>query len=201
MLVSLLGAALLAGACVPAARVFVSHDAARARELAWALAAFAPGLAGFGLAANVSRVLFACRKTRIAAAAITGGWLLMIAADLAIVPLVPAAWVVPALALGNTAGLTVAGIALLAAVRRTRGGSALRGLTRAGVAGLAGALAGAAAGIGVSAALPVSGFVPNAVVVAFTCVAAALAFGGVVCWLDGGELRSLLARARAGLAR
>ena len=201
LLVSLLGAALLAGACVPAARVFVSHDAARARELAWALAAFAPGLAGFGLAANVSRVLFAGRKTRIAAAAVTGGWLLVISADLAIVPLVPAAWVVPALALGNTAGLTVAGIALLAGVRRTRGGAALRGLTRAGVAGLAGALAGAAAGTGVSAALPVSGFAPNAVVVVFACVAAALAFGLVVYGLDGGELRSLLARARAGLAR
>src|SRR5580704_6939496 len=97
MLVSWLGAALLAGACVPAARVFVSHDAARARELAWALAAFAPGLAGFGLAANLSRVLFACRRTRIAAVAITGGWLLVIAADLAIVPLVSARWVVPAL--------------------------------------------------------------------------------------------------------
>ena len=32
-----------------------------ARELAWALAAFAVGLAGFGLAANLSRVLFACQ--------------------------------------------------------------------------------------------------------------------------------------------
>jgi putative peptidoglycan lipid II flippase len=200
-LVSWLGVALLAGACVPAARVFVSHDPARARELAWALAAFAPGLAGFGLAANLSRILFACGRTRIAAAAITGGWLLVIAADLAIVPLVSHRWVVPALGLGNTAGLTVAGIALLGAVRRARGGAALRGLARACAAGLAGALAGAAAGAGVSAALRVTGFLPNAVVVLFACVASVLAFGLVVSALDGGELRSLVSRARARLAR
>jgi putative peptidoglycan lipid II flippase len=201
MLASWLGAALLAGACVPAARVFVSHDPARARELAWALAAFAPGLAGFGLAANLSRVLFACGRTRIAAAAITGGWLLVIAADLAIVPLVSARWVVPALALGNTAGLTVAAIVLLAALRRARGGAALHGFTRACTAGLLGALAGGAAGAGMSAALRVSGFLPNVVVVLFAGVCTVLAFGLVVFGLDGGELRSLVSRARAGLGR
>ncbi len=200
-IVSWLGVALLAGACVPAARVFVSHDPARARELAWALAAFAPGLAGFGLAANLSRILFASGRTRIAAAAITGGWLLVIAADLAIVPLVSRGWVVPALGLGNTAGLTVAGIALLSAVRRTRGGTALRGFTRACAAGVAGALVGAAAGAGVSAALRVTGFLPNAVVVLFASVSTVLAFGLVVAGLDGGELRSLVSRARARLAR
>ncbi|MGH3157434.1 MAG: murein biosynthesis integral membrane protein MurJ, partial [Streptosporangiaceae bacterium] len=92
MLVSWLGAALLIGACVPAARVFLSHntvtDRGPADQLAWALAAFAPGLAGFGLAANLSRVLFACRQTRAAAVVVAGGWLLVIAADLVIVPLV-----------------------------------------------------------------------------------------------------------------
>jgi putative peptidoglycan lipid II flippase len=201
MLVSWLGAALLAGACVPAARVFVSHDPASARELAWALAAFAAGLAGFGLAANLTRVLFACRRARIAAIAVTGGWLLVIAADLVIVPLVPAGWVVPALGLGNTAGLTVAGIALMAAVRRARGAVALRGVTRASAAGLAGALAGAAAGLGVAAALPASGFFPNIAVVLLACLGATLAFGLVALALDGGELRSLAARARARLSR
>ena len=130
VLVSWLGAGLLAGACVPVARVFVTHDPAGARELAWALAAFAVGLAGFGLAANLSRVLFACRRARIAAIAVTGGWLLVIAADLVIIPLVRASWVVPALGLGNTIGLTVAGIALVAAVRRARGAVALHGVTR-----------------------------------------------------------------------
>ncbi len=201
VLVSWLGAGLLAGACVPVARVFVTHDPAGARELAWALAAFAVGLAGFGLAANLSRVLFACRRARIAAIAVTGGWLLVIAADLVIVPLVRASWVVPALGLGNTIGLTVAGIALVAAVRRARGAVALHGVTRAGLAGLAGALAGAAAGLGVCAALPASGFFPNIAVVLLACVSTTLAFGLVAFALDGGELRALAARARAKLAR
>jgi putative peptidoglycan lipid II flippase len=201
VLASWLGAALLAGACVPAARVFISHDPARARELAWVLAAFAAGLAGFGLAANLSRVLLACRRARIAAIAVTGGWLLVIVADLVIVPLVPAGWVVPALGLGNTIGLTVAGIALVAAVRRARGAVALRGVTRAGAAGLAGALAGTAAGLGVCAALPASGFFPNVAVVLLAGVSTTLAFGLAALALDGGELRELAARVRARLAR
>jgi putative peptidoglycan lipid II flippase len=201
VLASWLGAALLAGACVPAARVFVTHDPAGARELAWALAAFAIGLAGFGLAANLSRVLFACRRARIAAIAVTGGWLLVIAADLVIVPLVPASWVVPALGLGNTIGLTVAGIALVAAVRRARGAVALHGVTRAGLAGAAGALAGAAAGLGVCAALPASGFFPNVAVVLLAGLSTTLVFGLVAFAFDGGELRALAARVRAKLAR
>ncbi|HEY2575387.1 MAG TPA: lipid II flippase MurJ [Streptosporangiaceae bacterium] len=204
-LASWLGAALLIGACVPAARVFLSHntvaDRGPATELAWALAAFAPGLAGFGLAANLSRVLFACRRTRIAAAAITGGWILVIAADLVIVPLVSRSWVVPALGLGNTIGLTVAGAALLAAVHRARGPAALRGVPRACGAGLVGALAGAAAGVGLSAALRVYGFLPNVAVVLLACVCATLAFALVTLALDGGEMRSLLTQARARLAR
>jgi putative peptidoglycan lipid II flippase len=201
VLASWLGAALLAGACVPAARVFVTHDPAGARELAWALAAFAAGLAGFGLAANLSRVLFACRRARIAAIAVAGGWLLVIAADLVIVPLVPANWVVPALGLGNTIGLTVAGIALVAAVRRARGAAALHRVTRAGLAGLASALAGVAAGLGVCAALPVSGFFPNVAVALLAGLSTTLVFGLVAFALDGGELRALATRVRAKLAR
>jgi peptidoglycan biosynthesis protein MviN/MurJ (putative lipid II flippase) len=204
-LVSWLGVALLIGACVPAARVFQSHDTAYdhrlARELAWALAAFAPGIAGFGLAANLSRVLFACRQTRIAAAAITGGWILVIAADLVIVPLVSSGWVVPALGLGNTVGLTAAGFALTGAVRRARGRTALRGVPRACAAGLAAALAGAAAGAGVSTALRVYGFLPNVAVVLLACLSTLLAFGLVVLTLDGAEMRSLAAQAKARLTR
>jgi putative peptidoglycan lipid II flippase len=200
-LMSWLGAALLAGACVPVARLFVSHDPASARELTWALAAFAPGLAAFGLAANLSRILFACGRTRIAAIALTGGWLLVIAVDLVIVPLVPGHWVVPALGLGNSSGLTAAGIALMAAVRRARGTAVLHGVTRAYAAGLTGALAGTAAGLGACAALPASGFFPNVAVMLLACLAAALAFGLVSYALDGGELRTVVAQARARLAR
>jgi putative peptidoglycan lipid II flippase len=200
MLVSWLGAALLAGAAVPAARLFVSGPG-QARQLAIALAVFAPGLIGYGLAANASRVLFACDRSRVAAIALVSGWLAVIVTDVVAVPAVGPRWVVPVLALGNTVGMTLAGLALLAAVRVVRGPAALRGSPRAAAAGLAGALAGAAAGALVSTALPATGFLPNAGVAALACLAATGAFGAVVVVLDGKDLRALAARARARLRR
>jgi putative peptidoglycan lipid II flippase len=197
MLVSWLGAALLAGAAVPASRLFAAHSASG--QLALTFAALAPGLVGFGLAANLSRVLFACGRSRVAAVAMVGGWLLVIAADVIAVALVPAHWVVPVLGLGNTIGLTVSGIALLGAVGRARGRAALRGAGRAAGAGLAGALAGGAAGVGVSAALPVSGFLRNAGVAVLACGCVVAVFGLATLLLDGGDLRAVASRARGRL--
>ena len=194
MLMSWLGAAVLAGACVPLARVFATHDAAQAGQLAVALALFAPGVVGYGLTANLSRVMFAAGRTWTTAVAVAGGWVLVIVADVAIVPFVPRSGVVPALGLGSTIGLTVAGIALTAIVGRSLGRAALRGVPRATLAGLAGGLAGAAAGAAVSAALPVHGFLPNAAVTLFASAAAALVFLGVTLLADGGDLRTAVGR-------
>ena len=193
MLVSWLGAALLAGAAWPAARLFVTHPQ-QVHQLALTFVAFAPGLVGFGLAAALSRVLFASGRSRVAAISLVGGWVVVTAVDVAAVPLVPTHWVVPMLGLGNTIGLTCTGIALIAAVRASRGTAALRGSTRAAGAGLAGALAGGAAGALVSARLQVSGFVPNAAVALLACACAAAVFGVVALVLDGGDLRALAAR-------
>jgi putative peptidoglycan lipid II flippase len=200
MLVSWLGAALLAGAAWPAARLFVTHPQ-QVRQLALTFLAFAPGLVGFGLSAALSRVLFASGRSRVAAAALVGGWIVVIAVDVAMVPLVDARWVVPVLGLGNTIGLTYTGIALLAAVRGTRGTAALRGSARAAGAGLAGAVAGGAAGALVSASLPVSGFIPNAMVTVLACLGAAAVFGAAALVLDGGDLRALAARGAGRWAR
>ena len=200
---SWLGAAGMAGTCIPLARVFQSHvgQAADARQLAIALAVFAPGLVGYGLMANLSRVLYAegsKRRIRAAALAVSGGWLLVIAADLLIVPFVPRAAVVPWLGAGTTFGLIGSGIALLVLVRRFRGPEALRGWTRAALAGLAGALAGAAAGLGVSVGVRVSGFLPNVAVTLLASAAVLVAFLGVVAVADGGDLRAALRSARRG---
>ena len=134
MVASWLGAAVLLGAREPIARVFESQPAATA-VLALALAAFAPALVGYGLSANLSRVLYAQRRNRAPALAIAGGWLLVIVADAAIVPIVAPDRVVPVLGLGTTFGLTVSGIALLVLVRRERGPAALHGVPRAFLAG------------------------------------------------------------------
>jgi putative peptidoglycan lipid II flippase len=193
MLVSWLGAALLAGAAWPAARLFVAHPQ-QVHQLALTFIAFAPGLVGFGLAAALSRVLFASGRNRLAAVSLVGGWVVVTAVDVAAVPLVASRWVVPVLGLGNTIGLTCAGVALLIAVRASRGTAALRGSARAAGAGLVGALAGGAAGVLLAARFHVSGFVPNAAVALLVCACAAAVFGGAALALDGGDLRALVAR-------
>jgi putative peptidoglycan lipid II flippase len=204
LLMSWLGAAVLAGIAVPAARVFVGRvhglsagaSGHQAGELALAFAAFAPGLVGYGLVACLFRVLLADGRNRIAATVVPAGWLLVIAVDVVAVPLVPRSAVVPVLALANTVGMTATGIALLIAVRRIRGRNALRGTPRAFTAGLAGALAGAAAGAAVSAYIHVSGPFLNGCLALLACACALAAFGAVAYGLDGGDLRSALARVR-----
>ena len=190
---SWLGVAGMAGTCVPLARVFQSHvsQAADARQLAIALAAFAPGLVGYGLMANLSRVLYADGRNRASALAVSGGWLLIIVADLLIVPFVPRSAVVPWLGAGTTLGLTGSGVALLFLVRRFRGPDALRGCARATLAGLAGAVAATAAGLGVSAAVRPVGFLPNVGVTLLASAAVLAAFLAVVAAADGGDLRAV----------
>jgi putative peptidoglycan lipid II flippase len=204
LVASWLGAAVLIGAREPLARVFESRPAAAASVLALALAAFAPGLVGYGLSANLSRVLYARRRNRAPALALAGGWLLVIAADAATVPFVPPARVVPVLGLGTTFGLTVSGAALLILVRRERGPAALRGVPRALLAGLAGCVAGAAAGAAVAAlvsasdpALPAGAFLPNVGLSVLVSVVVTAVFAAVVLSLDGGDARAVLARLRA----
>jgi len=199
MVASWLGVAGMAGTCIPMARVFQSHagQAADARQLAIALAAFAPGLVGYGLTANLSRVLYAEGRSRASALAVSGGWLLVIVADLLIVPFVPRSAVVPWLGAATTIGLTGSGVALLILVRRFRGPDALRGCARAALAGLAGALAGAAAGLGVATGLRVTGFLPNVAVTLLASAAVLVAFLAVVAMADGGDLRAALRRRAA----
>jgi putative peptidoglycan lipid II flippase len=197
LVASWLGTAGMAGVAIPLARVFESHagQTADARQLAIAFALFAPGLVGYGLIANLSRVLYASGRNRAAAYAVCGGWLAVIAADLVIVPLVPASWVVPALGGGTSIGLTAGGIALLALVGRQPHGepaAGLRGCGRASLAGLAGALAAAAAGLGVSAGLRVGGFWPDVAVTLLASGAVLAVFLGVLAVTDGGDLRALL---------
>jgi peptidoglycan biosynthesis protein MviN/MurJ (putative lipid II flippase) len=201
---SWLGAAVLIGARVPIARVFESRSAGAAAVLALALAAFAPGLVGYGLSANLSRVLYARRRNRVPALAIAGGWALVIVADATIVPFVPASRVVPVLGLGTTFGLTASGIALLVLVRRECGAAALRGVSRAFLAGLAGCLVSAAAGAALSwaasralPAQPAGAFLLNAGLSVLVTLVVGAVFGLVLVRLDGGDVRTAVSRLRS----
>jgi putative peptidoglycan lipid II flippase len=196
LVVSWLGAAVLVGARVPLARVFESHSAPAASMLALSLAAFAPGLIGYGLSANLSRVLYAQGRNRAPALAVSAGWLLVIVADLLIVPLVPRSRVVPALGLGSSIGLTVAGAALLVLAGRAGGKASLAGIPRAFLAGLTGCAVAAAVGSGVAAELSVSGFIANFGASILVSAVVTGVFVGVVLNVDGGDLRAALARLR-----
>jgi putative peptidoglycan lipid II flippase len=194
LVASWLGAAGMAGVSVPLARVFESHasQAAGAQSLALAFALFAPGLVGYGLIAHWSRVLYACGRNRAAALAVSGGWILVIVADLVIVPFVPPSWVVPALGAGTSIGLSCGGVALLLLIRRYRGGAAVRGCARACLAGLAGAAGGAGAGWLVSRAAHVHGYLSAVGVTLLGAGAVVVVFGVIVLALDGGDLRAVL---------
>jgi putative peptidoglycan lipid II flippase len=195
-LASWLGAGLLSAVAFPLARAFPYLHHSVASQLALALIAFAPGLVGYGLMACLSRVLLADGRNRAAALVMVTGWLVVIGVDVVAVPLVRAPAVVPVLGLANTVGMTAAGALLLAAVRRARGGAALAGVWRALGAGLAGAAAGAAVGLGVVALVPVSGRWLNAALALLAGVCATAAFGAVLALLDGGDLRSAVLRLR-----
>jgi hypothetical protein len=78
----------------------------------------------------------------------------------------------------------------------TRGAAALHGSARAIGAGLAGAVAGAAAGLVLTGAVSVAGHWLNAGLALAAGICAAVAFCAVVAVLDGGDLRSVLSRVR-----
>ena len=197
LVASWLGVAALVGARVPLARVFESHHAGAASALALALAAFAPGLIGYGVSANLSRVLYARGRNRAPALAISAGWLLVVAVDLLLVPSVPRSRVVPVLGLATSIGLTVAGLILVVLVARFRGAAALAGVPRAFLAGLIGAAAAAAAGSAVAAAAQVNGFFPNVGITILVSAVVTGVFAVVVLNMDGGDLRAALRRLRS----
>ena len=141
-------AALIAAAGPVAALVTAVGDGSGSRRaVEWGIAFFAPGLLGYGLFALLSRALYATGRTGQAARGILAGWAVTAAADVVLVVVLPAADRVPALAAGNTIGMSVLGVALLVMVARQAPGSG----TFAGTGRLAVALVPAtvlAAGVG-----------------------------------------------------
>ncbi|MEU2348568.1 lipid II flippase MurJ [Modestobacter sp. NPDC049651] len=146
---TVLAAAGLVAVSGPLARVFLAarSDPAQVEALQPAIAAFAPGLVGYGLVALLSRALYARGLWRAPTLCITAGWLLAVAADLVLAAVLPTADRATALAAGHSAGVTVAGLALLVVVVRVSGGGAVTGLARTGFAALAAGAGGAAAGL------------------------------------------------------
>ena len=191
VLVSWIGVALIAAVTVPAARVLVGpHDQVWQLELGFA--GFAPGLVGLGVIANLSRALLAVGRLRLPATAVAASSLVALAAQLILVPVVPARFVVGALALGNTVGLTAVAVPFVLATRRVLGRAALAGLRRATLAGLAAAAGGSLAGVAVSLALQGTGRLAEGGVGLLAAGCAVVAFVGIAFGLDDGDLRAAL---------
>lgn len=193
LLVSWAGAAALAAVAWPVGDFFLGRGH-QPESLAWAVLAFAPGLVGYGLVAHLGRALYACGQGRASAGATVIGWLAVLVADIVLVNVMPGEKVVAAFGLGNTVGMTVAGVLLVAAMARTRGRATLQGLGRATLAGSAGAVAGGVLGYGVAGALGTGGRLRDVAVGLAAAVTAAAVFAVIVYLVDGRDLKAVLTR-------
>jgi putative peptidoglycan lipid II flippase len=198
VLVSWLGSAVIAAVAIPAAHVLAKQPD-QVPELIWAFAMFAPGLVGIGVIANLSRVMFALGRLKVAALAVGGSWLLVIAADVVLVELAPARLVVPALALGTTIGQTLAAVPLVIATRRIRGPAAVQGVGYAALAGLVAGAVGAGVGVAIGVAFPASHKLSALAVAILATCCATIAFGIVAYLLDRSDMRTLLAWLRGAV--
>jgi putative peptidoglycan lipid II flippase len=196
LLMSWLGTAVMCAIAVPAARVLV-HPGQQA-ELIEGFAAFAPGIAGTAVITNLSRVMFALGKLRVAGAVLTGNWLLVIAFDAVLTQFAPPRLEVPALTLGYTLGQTVVAIPLVVVTRRIRGRAAIDGVWHAALAGFVACVAAAAVGVVVTNELvpsAASGKMLDAAAAVVAAASAVLAFGIVAFLLDRGDLRAIARQA------
>ncbi len=141
LIACLLGSAVMIAAAEPAARIFVQGTGVPDSELtvarlAGTIVAFAPGLAGYGLVAMLTRALYARGLWKQPTAAVVGGWILTVVADVGLAIALPDSARGVALAAGHSLGVLVAGIALIVVTVRCAGRDALGGLIRIAAAAL-----------------------------------------------------------------
>jgi putative peptidoglycan lipid II flippase len=195
LLMSGLGTAVIAAIAIPAAHVLAKQPD-QVSQLIWVFVLFAPGMAGVAVIANLSRVMFVIGRLKVAAAALAGSWLLVIVADVVLVPLVPARLVPAALALATTLGQVVVAIPLVFVTRRICGPAAVQGSGRAALAGLAACAAGTAVGLAISVAVPLHHKLEAAALALPAAGCAIIAFCVVAYLLDDGDLRAVFAWVR-----
>jgi putative peptidoglycan lipid II flippase len=193
LLMSWLGAAVIAAIAVPAAHVLARHPD-QVPQLIEGFALFAPGMVGFAVVTNLSRVMFALRRLKVAAVALGGSWLLVMAVDAVLAELVPPRQVVGALALGSTLGQSIVAVPMMIAIRRIRGRAATAGVGRAMTTGAGAGAAGAAAGLAATLALPLNGRLLSIAVAVLSAGCAVVVFC-VVCYVLGGpDVRAIMPR-------
>ncbi|MGH3266206.1 MAG: lipid II flippase MurJ, partial [Trebonia sp.] len=196
MLLALLSTAIMVAVALPAAHV-LTQKPEQITPLAESFLLFAPGVAGFALVTNLSRVLFALGKLKAAGIGLVAQQLLPAAIAFPLVLLAPPRFAVGALALASSIGQLATAIPMAIATRRLRGPAAVAGLGHATLAGLAAAVAGAATGLAVTLVIPKGGTVYEAGVSALSTALAVAVFGVVAYALDKRDVRAAVGRLRA----
>jgi putative peptidoglycan lipid II flippase len=193
MLMALLGTAVMIAVALPAAHV-LTQKPDQVAPLAQSFLLFAPGVAGFAVVTNLSRVLFALGKLKVAGIGLVAQQLLPAALSFPMVLLAPPRLTVGALALASSIGQIAVAVPMVAATRRLRGSAAVAGLGHATVAGIAAAAAGAAAGLGITLVLPTGGTIFETGAGILSTLIAVIVFGVVAYALDKQDVRSAAAR-------
>jgi putative peptidoglycan lipid II flippase len=198
LLVAFAGAALLVAVAPDAAVVLSSLDPQDPdpAPLAAGIAAFGPGVVGYGLFALLSRALYARHRPAAVAAATAVGWAAVAASAFAFATVLPDRDRVGALAAGHSVGLTVLGVALVVSARRRIGPAALAGATRAALVGLGAAAAGTAVALAArTITVPEGAGVPAAMLRGVLCaVLVVVVFTAVAYAADRHDVRPALAR-------
>ena len=195
MLMSMLSTAVMIAVTLPAAHV-LTQKPDQVAPLAQSFLLFAPGVAGFAIVTNLSRVLFALGKLKVAAIGLVAQQLLPAVLSVPLVLLAPPRFAVGALALASSVGQIATAVPMVAATRRLRGRAAVAGLGHATLAGVAAAAAGAAAGLAVTLVLPAGGAILETCAGAVATALAVIVFGIVAYALDKGDTRAAAGRLR-----
>ncbi len=193
-----LSSAIMVAVAVPAAHVLVKNQN-QVTQLIEGFLLFAPGVSGYGLVTNLSRVLFALGKLKVAGVALVLQQLLPAALSLPLVLLGPPRLTVAALAVGSSVGMLALNIPMVAAVRRLRGPAAIAGVGRAELAGIAAAASGAAVGLAATLVMPDGGGLYEVGAGVLAAALAVVVFGAVAYALDREDLQAAAGRLRRQL--
>jgi putative peptidoglycan lipid II flippase len=195
MLMACLSTAIMIAVTLPAAHVLTKqHD--QIDPLTQSFLFYAPGVVGFAVVTNLSRVLFALNKLKWAAIGLVAQQLLPAALSFPLVLLTSPHLTVGALALASSVGQLVVCVPMVTATRRLRGPAAVAGFGHATLAGIAAAASGAAAGLLVTLILPTGGNVLEVGSGSAATIVAIGVFGVVAYALDRGDTRVALRRLR-----
>jgi putative peptidoglycan lipid II flippase len=196
VLLSWLSTAIMVAVALPAAHVLV-HNQSQVTQLSEAFLLFAPGIAGYGVVTNLSRVLFALGKLRAAGIGLVVQQLLPAALSFPLVLLLPPKYTPGALGLASTVGYLLVVPPMVAATRRARGPAAVAGVGRATLVAIAAGAAGSAVGLAATLVLPGGGSIYEVGTGVVATGLAIIVFGVVAFALDRqGDMRASADRLR-----